>query len=92
MMTRLGIYSLLAGLFLGLFSGISSFMESKNFWIDLTISRTIGDNKSEAIIGFFDVDWIQNSLDVLIYELPLFSLLLGLGVIFLVISLFLKDH
>ncbi|MBC2702929.1 hypothetical protein [Desulfobacula sp.] len=92
MMTRLGIYSLLAGFFVGLFTGISKFMEIKNFWVDLTISKMIGEDNSEAIIGVIDVVFVQNSLDFLIYELPFFCFLLGLGIIFLIISLFLKTH
>ncbi|WP_299980816.1 hypothetical protein [Desulfobacula sp.] len=92
MITRLGIYSLLAGLFVGLFTGISKFMEIKNFWVDLTISKMIGEDKSEAIIGLIDVVFVQNSLDYLIYELPFFCFLLGIGLIFLIISLFLKTH
>ena len=91
-MTRLGIYSLLAGSFVGLFTGISKFMEIKNFWVDLTISKMIGEDNSEAIIGLIDVVFVQNSLDFLIYELPFFCFLLGLGIIFLIISLFLKTH
>ncbi|MCD4719498.1 MAG: hypothetical protein K8S13_06515 [Desulfobacula sp.] len=92
MMTRLGIYSLLAGFFLGIFAGISGFMESKNFWVELTISKMIGEDRSEAIIELIDVAVIQNSVDFLIYELPFFCFLLGLGLILLIISLFEKSH
>ena len=91
-MTRLGIYSLLAGFFLGIFAGISGFMESKNFWVELTISKMIGEDRSEAIIELIDVAVIQNSVDFLIYELPFFCFLLGLGLILLIISLFEKSH
>ena len=92
MIGRLGIYSLLAGFFLGIFSGISSFMESQNFWVDLTISKMIGEDNSEAIIGLINLAVVQNSLDFLIYELPFFCFLLGIGLIFLFISLFVKSH
>ena len=92
MITKLGIYSLLAGSFVGLFTGISKFMGIKNFWVDLTISKMIGEDNAEAIIGLIDVVFVQNSLDFLIYELPFFCFLLGLGFILLIISLFLKTH
>ena len=92
MMTKIGISSLLAGFFVGVFTGISKFMEAQNFWVDLTISKMIGEDKSEAIIRVMDIAVVQNSLDFLIYELPFFCFLLGLGVIFLIISLFLKTH
>lgn len=92
MMAKLGIYSLLAGLFVGIFSGISQFMENKNFWVDLTIAKIIGEDNSEAIVGLIDVVLVQNSLDFIIYDLPFFGFLLGLSGIFLVVSLFVKSH
>ncbi len=92
MMTKLGIYSLLAGFFLGIFKGISTFMESQNFWVDLTISKLIGEDNSESIIGLIQVSFVQDSLDLLIYDVPFFVFMLGLGVVFLLISLFVKSH
>lgn len=92
MMTRLGIYALLAGLFVGVFKGISQFMGSQNFWVDLTISKMIGDRTSEAIIGLIPISTINDSLDYLIYSLPFFIFLLGLSLIFFSLSLFLKNH
>jgi len=92
MIMRLGIYSLLAGFFLGIFSGISNFMTTNNFWSDLTISKMIGEDKSEAVILLMDAAVIQDSLDFFIYELPFFSILLGLGLVLLIISLFIKSH
>jgi len=92
MMTRLGIYSLLAGFFVGIFSGISSFMETKNFWVDLTISKIIGEDPSQTVIGLLNIAILRDTLDFLIYDLPFFCFLLGLGVVLLIISLFGKIH
>lgn len=92
MIMRLGIYSLLAGFFMGVFSGISNFMATKNFWADLTISKIIGEDNSEAVITLMDTAVIRNSLDFLIYELPFFCFLLGIGLVLLIISLFVKSH
>ena len=92
MMTKLGIFSLLAGLFIGIFSTISKFMEAQNFWVDLTILKMIGEDNSEAVITLIDSDFIQNSLDFLIYDLPFFCFLFGLGIVFLIISLFVKNY
>ena len=92
MITRFGIFFLLAGLFFGIFNGISQFMGKQNFWVDLTIAKIIGKDTSDAIIGFIPVIVIKNSLDYLIYSLPFFIFLLGLGIIFFVISLFMKNH
>lgn len=91
-MARLGIYTLLAGLFVGIFKGISQFMGSNNFWVDLTISKMIGQSTSDAIIQFIPVLAIKNSLEYLIYTLPFFIFLLGLSVAFFFISLFVKNH
>ena len=90
MITKLGITSLLAGLFVGLFAGISTFMGSKNFWVNLTLSKIFGETKSESIISWFDTMAIQNGLDFFFYEVPVFAVLMCLGVILLAISLFVK--
>ncbi len=91
MLTRIGILSLLAGLFMGLFSGISQFMGGDNIWIDLTLSKVFGEDTAESVITFFDVVMIQESLDYLFYKMPLFGLLLLVGGIFLVIGMFIKQ-
>jgi hypothetical protein len=91
MITRVGICTLLAGLFVGIFSGISSFMEAKTIWVGLTISKIIGEDKSESIITLLDVAVIQNTLDFLIYEVPFFLFLIGVGIIILFITLFLDN-
>jgi hypothetical protein len=90
MMTRIGISSLLAGLFLALFSGISNFMASQNFWVDLTLSKLLGEDKVESLITWFTAPFMQNSLDILFYEIPVYGLLFLLGGVFLIISLFVK--
>ncbi len=92
MITRLGIYSLLSGLFVFIFSGISSFMEDETIWVDLTISKMLGEAKTESIITWFDTAMIQNSLDFVLYDMPLFALLGSVGLILLLIGLFVKEH
>jgi hypothetical protein len=92
MITRLGFYSLLAGIFVGVFNGISHFMGSKNLWVDLTISKIIGQDISGNITGFINISAINNALDYLFYAMPFFIFLLALGVILLFISLFVKNH
>ena len=92
MVSKLGIYSLLAGLFLGLFSGISTFMSADNIWVDLTISTLLGEDRTEGIVNMFSSVTIQNGLDAFLYDWPLFLIVLGLGCILLLISLFVKEH
>jgi hypothetical protein len=92
MFTKAGILSLAAGLFVAVFSGISKFMESSNIWVDLTLSTLLGDDLSNSLINFTDVDVLQDSLYYLIVDLPFSVFLIGIGGILLVLSLFFKSH
>ncbi len=91
MATKLGIYSILIGFFVGIFTGISKFMKSDNFWVDLTISKFTGDY-SDRIVEFISVDFIQDGLYFIVYELPFFGAVLGLGVLLLIIGAVVKQH
>lgn len=92
MFTKLGITSLIAGFFLGVFSGISSFMAKETMWSNLTLSKLIGENKAESIVTVTDVAAIQDFLDMFMYEAPVFAIVFILGVIFLVIGMFSKGN
>ena len=92
MFSKLGIGTLLAGLFIGIFSGISKLMQADNLWVGLTLTKLFGEERAESVITSFDSVFIQDKLDFLFYEVPFFVIVLGLGVIFLVISLFMKEH
>lgn len=91
MITRIGICSILGGIFVFIFSGVSSFMEAENFWSNLTITKLMGEERAESIITGFESEMIQNVLDTLFYDIPFFGILISLGVILLVISMFIKD-
>jgi hypothetical protein len=90
MITKLGIFTLLAGISVALFSGISQFFETPTFWVDLTVSKIIGQENSETVVLLTDIAAVQNGFDFIIYDLPFFCFLLGTGVILLIISLFVK--
>lgn len=92
MMTKVGIVSIAGGLLLALFGGISQFMGSHNFLVGLTISRLIGEDRSDSIIFITEIEAIQNFLDFFIYVLPLYGILFGLGILLFGISMFVKDH
>jgi hypothetical protein len=92
MLSKSGILILIAGFFTAVFSGISGFMESSNIWVDLTLSTLMGDDLSNSLINFTDVDILQDLLYYLIVDLPLAGFLIGLGVILLIFSLFFKNH
>lgn len=91
MLTKIGIGSLIAGLFMGLFAGISGFMEKKTFWVDLTLSKIFGEDSAESFITITSNETIQNILDSFMYELPVFCLVLAIGVFCLLFGLFVKD-
>ncbi len=92
MLTKAGFLSLLAGFVVAVFTGISKFMESRNFWVDLTISKLLGDEATDSFINFTDVMFIQDSLSFLMIELPFSIFLIGLGSFLLILSFFLKNH
>lgn len=92
MFTKAGILTLLAGFFVAVFSGISRFMESRNFWVDLTVSKLLGENATESLINFTDVAVIQDSLQFLVVEIPFSAFLIGLGILFLILSLLFKNY
>ena len=91
MFTKLGIYSILAGFFIGVFTGISKFMKSDNLWVDLTISKFTGEY-SDTIVESIPVEIIQDGLYYMIYELPFALAVLGLGVLLLIIGAIVKQH
>ena len=90
MITKLGLFTLLAGFCVALFSGISQFLETSTFFVDLTVSKIIGQEYSETIVLLTDIVAVQNVCDFIIYDLPFFGFLLGIGFILLAISLFKK--
>lgn len=91
MITKIGIGSTIAGLFLGIFAGISTLMKDENYWVDLTISKIIGEDATESFITITSYEGVQNILDSLMYELPMYGLLLGIGLLFLIVGLFIKN-
>ena len=92
MITKLGILTLLAGISVALFSGISQFFETHTIWVDLTISKIIGQENSETVVLLTDIATVQNVFDFIIYDLPFFCFLLGIGFILLIISSFEKSN
>jgi len=92
MITKLGIFTLLVGICVALFSGISLFLETSTFWVDLTISKIIGQENSETVVLLTDIAVVQNFFDFIIYDLPFFLFLIGIGIILLIISLFEKTR
>lgn len=91
MYSRLGVSSIIIGFFIGVFSGISRFMNADNLWVNPTIEGFIGDF-SETIVEMVPLAFVQESLYVLIYETHLSLVLVGLAIIFFIIgAIFKKD-
>lgn len=90
MWSKLGIVSIGAGFFIGVFSGISNFMQADNFWVHLTLSKITGDF-SESIVTLIPVQAVQNVLQSIVYEIPLGWIAVGLSVVFFFISFFVKE-
>ena len=81
MFTKFGILSILAGVFIGIFSTISGFMQADNIWVGLTLSK-LNEDMAERIVDAVSVEFIQNALYTLFYDLPLAGVVVGLGVVF----------
>ena len=91
MFTKLGILSILAGGFVGLFSVISGFMKADNIWVGITLSKVTGD-LADSVLNAVSEGVFQDGLYTLFYQIPLGGVIIGLGVVFLLISLFTKEH
>lgn len=92
MFTKAGILLLTAGFVVAVFTGISKFMGTGNFWVDLTISKLLGDDTTKTLINFSDEGIMHDSFYFLVVDLPFSGFLIGLGVLLLFLSLFIKSH
>lgn len=90
MWSKLGIMSIVAGFFIGVFSGISNFMGADNFWVNLTLSKITGDF-SESIVNAIPVQSVQDALQFIVYDLHLGWLVGSLSVVFFLIGAFVKE-
>ena len=87
MTSKLGIFSLIAGLVLGLFALLSKFMGAAVFLSAMTIS-SVFEGITDTILDHISNDTIYNTLFTLFYEIHLAWVLAGLGVIVLMIGTF----
>lgn len=92
MFSKAGILTLVSGLVVAVFTGVSKFMQKENFWVDLTLSKLMGENATDAILRFSDAPAFQDLFQYLLIGLPLSFFLIGLGALLLFISLFVKNY
>lgn len=91
MFSKLGIFSIGIGAFIWLFSMISGFMQSETIFVGITLS-SLSEDIAESSVNAFSSQGVQDILYALFYEVHLGGLIVGLGVFFLIISLFAKEH
>ena len=89
MTTRLGIFSIIAGLILGLFALISKFMGTAPFLSGMTLS-TFFEGLADKILDWVSNDTVYNVLYAFFYEIHMAWVLTGLGVTLLVIGVFIR--
>jgi len=91
MFSKLGIFSMLIGFFIWLFKVISQFMGKDSGFVNLTLS-SISERVSESAVDTFSSEAVQDVVYTLFYEVHLGGIIFGSGIIFLIISLFMKEH
>ena len=91
MFSKLGIAALLSAFTVGVLSMISKFTNSDNIWADITLS-SLSEDVAESVVTALSVESVQNALDVLFYDVHLAAVLVGLGVLFFFIALFVKEQ
>lgn len=91
MFSKIGIISLAAGFLAWLLGAISGFMENNNIFTEMTLS-TLSEGVAESVVDAFSSEAVSDFLYMLFYEVHLGGVFCGLGIIFIVISLFAKEH
>jgi len=91
MFTKLGMYSLLVGSFIAIFSFISKFMNADNIWVDMTIAKLMGEDAAKMVESIGN-ETIQGMAQFLMFQLPLYGVFFLLGGLFFIASFFKKEH
>ena len=89
MTSKLGIFSIIAGLVLGLFALLAKFMGTAGFISTMTISSFF-EGIADKILNWISNDTVYNVLYSFFYEIHLAGILIGLGVILLIIGTFIR--
>ncbi|WP_321491773.1 hypothetical protein [uncultured Desulfobacter sp.] len=89
MASKLGIFSIIAGLVLGFFVLISRFMGTADFLVTMTISSFFQDT-TDKVLELISNDTVYNALHSFFYEIHLSWVLVGLGVLLLMFGTFIR--
>ncbi len=91
MWTKLGIVSLLAGGATGVFTGISSFMQSADFWENLTVSQILP-GPSDMLVDLIPIESVQDGIGYCLYDLHLGWFFVGISMFFFLVGFFFKEN
>ena len=87
MTSKLGIFSIIAGLVLGLFALLAKFMGTAGVMSTMSIS-TFFQGITDKILDWISNDTVYNALYSFFYEIHFAGILIGLGVLLLIIGTF----
>jgi len=90
MTSKLGIFSIIAGLVLGLFALLAKFMGTAGVMSTMTIS-TFFQGITDKILDWISNDTVYNVLYSFFYEIHFSGVLIGLGVLLLIIGAFIRN-
>ncbi|SMC69262.1 hypothetical protein SAMN02746065_107114 [Desulfocicer vacuolatum DSM 3385] len=88
--TFLGIVSWIGGLGILLFQGIAQAMDKDNQWTTLFLGGLTGDFLG-GLPEKIPVEILQTGLNFIMYEMPFYQVLLGVGGIFVLLGMFIND-
>lgn len=88
--TLIGIVSWLGSLIVLIVQGISTAMEKDITWTEIILGDFAGDF-FEVATGWIPFQFVQNGFDFILYDLPFYQLLLGVGVVFFILGLIFND-
>ncbi len=91
MWSKLGVFALVGGFLIGVFSGISSFTGRDSFFKNLTISELTGDF-SQTLVEAIPAQAVQDLIYSLVYEISLGWILAGFSVLCFLIGAVVKEH
>ena len=91
MASKLGIFSIIAGLVLGLFALLSNFMGAATFLSNMYIS-TFFEGMTDTILDRISNDTIYNIFYTFFYEIHIAGIMVSLGLILLIIGSFMRDN
>lgn len=89
MITKIGVASWICAGVIVIFKMITGIMGKEMFWTHFTLSTVLGD-ATDSVVQAFPAGWFQANMDKLMYDIEIYILLIGLGVLMFIIGAFKK--